>query len=243
MYRLPAEHVLKLWVSGMELHPIEKAITILAAALPEKTPDELAKMPLGQRNRYLMALREAHFGKQLQCLVDCNHCHDSLEFSLDMTLLYPDTDKPVYQQTMSIGDYYITFRPLNSFDLAAALKQSDQNLVQRFLVQACLLEVSYRNKILAHSAFPDHLIEPLAEQIKAADPLAEILLPFNCPICKQRSEVLFDIAAYLWDELIAELKQALQEVHVLASTYGWSESDILAMSAKHRQFYLHAIRT
>ncbi len=53
--------------------------------------------------------------------------------------------------------------------------------------------------------------------------------------------VAFDIVSFLWNELNAWAIRTLREVHILASAYGWSETDILAMSPWRRQFYLEVL--
>jgi len=56
-----------------------------------------------------------------------------------------------------------------------------------------------------------------------------------------RFDAGFDIGSFLWAELDAWAARILGEVHELASVYGWSEHDILEMSAVRRQAYLHLI--
>ena len=48
----------------------------------------------------------------------------------------------------------------------------------------------------------------------------------------------FDIGAFFWSEIDAWAGRILQQVHVLASAYGWSERDVLALSPVRRQLYL-----
>ncbi len=242
MYRLSTAAVLKLWEQYAAQPPLERALAILAAALPKLSYSELAELSIGQRNRHLMELRQAHFGKQLQCLVDCSHCHDSLEFSMDISQLHQGAAEVIQLQTMALADYLLTFRPLNSYDLAAAAQYTELVQAQQQLVQCCLVEVKYQGQSQTDIELPASVVEALAQEIKLCDPLAELMIPINCPSCQQRSEVLFDIAAFVWEELMTELKQVLHEVHELASVYGWSEADILAMSTTHRQFYLQKVR-
>jgi hypothetical protein len=47
-----------------------------------------------------------------------------------------------------------------------------------------------------------------------------------------------DTAALLWDEITARAGALLHEVHRLASAYGWSEAQILALSPARRARYL-----
>ena len=71
-----------------------------------------------------------------------------------------------------------------------------------------------------------------------ADPQADVQLALVCPACGHTWQATFEIVSFLWAELSAWAERTLADVHALASTYGWREADILAMSARRRQRYL-----
>ena len=75
-----------------------------------------------------------------------------------------------------------------------------------------------------------------------ADPQASVRLALTCPACAHGSERPFDVVAYLWIEVDAWARRTLAEVHALAAAYGWSEREILALSARRRQLYLELVR-
>jgi hypothetical protein len=74
-----------------------------------------------------------------------------------------------------------------------------------------------------------------------ADPMADIHLALNCPSCEHKWMAPFDIVAFLWREISAAARRLLREVHTLASAYGWTESEILALSPVRRRAYLEMI--
>jgi hypothetical protein len=45
----------------------------------------------------------------------------------------------------------------------------------------------------------------------------------------------------VWRELDEWAERTLHEIHVIASNYGWSESEILELSARRRQTYVEMI--
>jgi hypothetical protein len=49
------------------------------------------------------------------------------------------------------------------------------------------------------------------------------------------------IASYLWGEIDDWARRVLRDIHVLASAYGWRESDILDMNARRRETYLQML--
>jgi hypothetical protein len=66
-------------------------------------------------------------------------------------------------------------------------------------------------------------------------------MAMDCPACGHQWRALFDVAAFLWREIDAWAKRSLNEVHALASAYGWSQRDILSMSASRRRRYVSMI--
>jgi hypothetical protein len=87
----------------------------------------------------------------------------------------------------------------------------------------------------------DQLGGAMTDTVEAVDPQAEVELVCVCPACALQWSAPFDIVDYLWRELEAWVKQLLREVHILASRYGWSERDLLALSPWRRRYYLGLI--
>ena len=71
---------------------------------------------------------------------------------------------------------------------------------------------------------------------------AALLVSLACTACGEKWEVAFDPSSFLAEELGAEARRAMAEVASLARAYGWSEREILAMSAARRQGYLELAR-
>jgi hypothetical protein len=92
---------------------------------------------------------------------------------------------------------------------------------------------------------PDAVLRALetamADTVAAADPQAEIELALTCPACGLLWRTPFDVVNFLWQEIDAWAASLLGEVHILASNYGWSERDILALSPLRRAYYLDLI--
>jgi hypothetical protein len=45
----------------------------------------------------------------------------------------------------------------------------------------------------------------------------------------------------VWRELDDWAQRTLREIHVIAGAYGWSEDEILQLSARRRQMYVEMI--
>jgi hypothetical protein len=85
---------------------------------------------------------------------------------------------------------------------------------------------------------PPVLRERAAAALAAADPCADIRLRVHCPECGHAAQAELDIGSCLWAELDAWARATLLDVHLLASTYGWTEPDVLALSPVRRRYYL-----
>jgi hypothetical protein len=119
----------------------------------------------------------------------------------------------------------------NSLDLRAASDCSDVTEARMLLLNRCLLD----NRA---EGLPEPLLTELADRLSRKDPFADVTLALQCVACGHSWRVIFDIATFLWNEIDALARRLMLEVLALARAFGWSESDILAMSAVRRQFYL-----
>ena len=243
MRPLSAYDVLRVWEVGEDRHPLDRALALLAAACPELTWDELAALSIGQRDARLLTLRERTSGPRLNGFAECPRCAERLEFDVAVADLRVAEDPDIGEETWELdtGGLTLRFRLPNSRDLAAVLGCQDPTAARNLLVQRCVLEASRDGVPVAASELPADVITGLARRMSECDPQAEVLLDLRCPTCDHRWQALFDIAAFFWAELVVQAKRLLREVHALARAYGWSEADVLDMSARRRQFYLEMV--
>lgn len=265
MRSLSDPDIVRIWDIGQHQHPLDRALTCLAFAFPERSLSTLAQLTLGQRDALLLMLRERTFGPTMESVATCPHCHEQLEFALqardicvmDLTaepmtsLMVADQGNTALASTVQpeihqcqLGDFLVHFRLPTSLDVAAVMTMGQPDIAQQALAQRCLVKVELdqtefgaEEKAKAIAS----LTQQLGPHLAQADPQAEILLDLQCPACGHPWQMMFDIVAYLWAELSNRAKRLLIDVHQLARTYGWSEQDILAMSSTRRQYYLELI--
>ncbi|MGH9588093.1 MAG: hypothetical protein ACRD3F_14160 [Acidobacteriaceae bacterium] len=221
--------LLDLWERGSDLHPIDRGLLALNAALPGEPYSALAEWPLGQRNAALAALRHACFGPVFEGWIACPECKEHLEFSLDTENFRQAA--PGADTRIEIGGRI--FRLPNSRDLAAIAGDHDVETAALSLLRQCCLEggdVSLND------------LDNVGDRLATADPLAESLIELTCAGCGHRWEEPLDISAWLWAEIDARAHHLLAEVHTLATAYGWSEQQILSLSAQRRALYLEMVQ-
>lgn len=243
MRPLSASDMLRLWEIGQSQHPLDRALTLLAVACPEKSQAELAALEIGRRDAYLLTLRELTLGSQLDSFAECPQCRERLEFSLkvaDIRQIDPDVPfPPSWQRTVEGVD--VQFRSLNSLDLAAMMTRGATNPDPTDLLRRCFIQASREGKSVQPDDLTAETIAHLKTELLETDPQAEILIDLSCPACHHEWQILFDIVEFFWIELTAQAKRLLRDIHVLARAYGWREADILAMSPLRRTYYLNLV--
>ena len=250
MRALSASDILYVWDAGQQKHPIDRALLLLALALPAFSPALLSSLTIGQRNRQLLLLRQKTLGASATCFAQCPHCGEKLEFALDLETMSPTEVEAFIEpgelsehiHTLSVDAFTLSFRIPTSADLASIIRAIDAQEGSHLLIERCLVQATQDDQPITIENLPEEVLQALSEAVIEQDPLAEIECAMVCPECQQSWTTLFDIVSFFWTELDALAKRLMRDVHVIASAYGWRESDILALNAARRQFYLELIR-
>jgi hypothetical protein len=240
---LAGRDLLNLWEQGERLHPIDRAMALVAAAFPEFAWGELVALSIGQRDKLLLELREGLFGPRMEVFVECPRCQQQLEFALstmDLRAMSPAKSPPP-EATLTIGEVEVLYRLPNSADMAAIAAHSEANAARADLLRRCILEARRGQEEIPIEALPESAVQILGAEMEAKDPLAELRMELSCPECKHTWSALLDIVQFLWIEISVQVRRLLHEVHLLARHYGWRETDILAMSSRRRLLYLEMV--
>ncbi|MGA2350004.1 MAG: hypothetical protein ABSF70_06180 [Terracidiphilus sp.] len=229
---------LALWESGQELHPIDQGLLAVQAAFPETRDESVADWPLGRRNRALAELYCATFGTKLSGWTSCRQCGEKLEFAADGKAMAQTTlDDPA--AVVSVRG--LSFRLPTSRDLARVAVECEERDAAAQLLNLCRVPQEAAEVDAGSMGWSEEELELIGSRLAQADPLAEILLDFQCPVCEESFEESLDLASFFWSELEGRARRLLLDVHTLASAYGWSEAEILALSARRRNFYLKQV--
>jgi hypothetical protein len=144
---------------------------------------------------------------------------------------------------LSTARYWIRFRLPNSSDLLAVEREcANPDQAVRVLLERCVVEAREGGAPLPPGRMAPPAVELVEAAMQANDPQADIQLSLSCPVCELGWQETFDIAGHLWEELDDWACRFLRDVHLLASTYGWCEADILAVNPRRRRAYLDLIR-
>ncbi|MFG2226852.1 hypothetical protein [Streptomyces sp. NPDC048644] len=252
----PAE-LLATWEAGLDRDAAGRALLLHRAARPETGTDALLAVPVGRRAADLFGLRRALFGERMQVRVECGGCAEAMEFDLDAAQFAAPAagaaadggaaDGGVLR--VADGGWVVDFRLPTVADLAAVSRAlagpgaaPGPPDPQQLLLARCTVSATRDGAPLPADelpgALPDTVRRLLAEAAERADPAAEITLSIACPECGEATPAELDIADHLWTELDAWARDVLLDVHLLATAYGWSEPEILALSPQRRRYYL-----
>lgn len=239
--RISAAKLLQVWERGQLQAPVEKALTLLAAAYPDATRESLATLSIGDRDTGLLSLREQLFGAQLSSLTDCPACGEQLELNFNVADIRASSTSPDTPLYLTHSGYELELRRPNSLDLLQVTECSTIAAMRARLFELCVVRVSRGGQVESSTGLPGEIVDLAIERIGESDPQADVEIDLNCPECRHAWQTGFDIVSYLWSELQSWAMHILREVHLLASSYGWRESDILSMSPQRRRGYLEIL--
>jgi hypothetical protein len=235
--------IVRVWEYGYAASPIRRALALITAATDRNPRDETQFLSLtpGERDAKLFSVRRHTFGSALECIVACPSCGESLEFRTEIAALVPDVENEYIPDrqpiTLTDAGYSVTVRPPTIGDLEEQASLGEESIIER-----CVLHADHDGQPIAPDEIPAPLVAAIDAHLSVADPAAIAELNIVCPACAHSWAQIFDIAAFLWAEIAARAARIVREVHVLAREYGWSESEILALSAPRRMRYLELVR-
>jgi len=244
MRSIYASDLLDIWELGQTQNPVQRGLLLLSACWPEKRPEDLARLPIGERDAKLLCLREELFGPNLSGLARCPHCSQCIEtsFKINEIRAIPATSAAEDPRMILLrrDGYELDLRLPNSKDLMA-ISGIDHTRAMQALIESCIAKATHEGIEISAEALPENVLEAVAHKMVEEDPQAHVDLDLTCPECGHRWQVPFDILSFLWTELDAWAYRTIQDVHSLASAYGWSEAEILAMSSQKREAYLELV--
>jgi hypothetical protein len=238
---LSAADLLGAWERGLEHPPFLKALTILSAAYPAARFDDILDLSIGRRDFMLFELRNEIFGPRMVCQFSCPGCNDLMELELhSKELIFEPRIEPDGLLRFSDQGYCIDFRLPSSRDLLES-DRKDPDTLRLNLLKRCILRADNGSEQICIKDIPDGVLAAIEERMSEADPQADIQIAMRCPSCNEQVQGLFDIVSFFWMEIDAWANHLLEQVNILASSYGWSEKEILGLSPLRRQIYLRLV--
>lgn len=230
MQPLAGAELLALWERGLARHALDRSALLAAAARPDWPADTVVDRPLGAVNTSLLRLRTASFGPRIDGHVDCPRCGQRLAFALDtQVLLRGAAEDDAAPRAAEVAG--LRLRAPSLRDLAAVAAEADAARAARALLARCTLAGDA-------ATLDDEAVDRVEAALEALDPQADLALALQCTDCGHTGQAQLDPGTLLWDELETRAQALLAEVHHLASAYGWTEAQVLALGPARRARYL-----
>lgn len=203
----------------------------------------VGRLSLGQCDSVLMDLRARVFGVQVSSVANCPACGDLMEVSFDL----PDVRSrppgdPTSAVPVELDGYSLRVRPPCLNDLLWLEQLNPDADLRSALIARCIIEASHSGQQLETTGVPEAVATCVSRALAEADPQADVRLELTCVACGHIWTVLFDIVSFFWQELENWVWHMSRDVDALATRYGWSEGEILAMSPDRRALYLEVMR-
>ena len=231
MRPLAGESLLAAWERGAPEHDLDRALTMIATALPDADRELLGALPIAERNALLLRLHELTFGPLLSVFGVCAACGAQFEFAVPTAGLAGQS--PVGQVAWREKGRHYRLRAVTTDDLLATLSVPETGAAADLLLARCLEVSPAAGQRRASAATLQSF-----EQLNAA---SELSCSVDCPGCSSRELLDLDMARFLWKEVRNAARRLLGEIHRLASAYGWSERAIAEMSPGRRAAYLEML--
>ena len=234
-----APALLEAWERGRAFSVPWRGVALLSVILPGISPETLAALRPGERDRHLLALRTRAFGPRAELVADCPACGTRVQFQ--GTLTPPETAGVVAPEgTVEVLEdgYRVTVGPLTVADLSNAVATGEPGAARRLLLERSVIDAEGEGGKVSADALPETVVAAVEAALVAMDPPAVPEINLTCPDCATRWAAVLDVAALLWEEVEVWARRILGEVDALARAYGWREVDILALTPWRRRAYL-----
>ena len=192
------------------------------------------RQPAGQRIAALLTVvARTEPGRDMSFTAVCGleTCGQEFEFAVSLDELLDSTlaATPPASASRVVDGRTMTIRPATGADLRnlRASSPADRDGAVRMLLDALVVEgqVNVSN---------ERIIGDIAAEL---DPLVDFAAACACPACGEPVEVPIDLEAHAIHRLAIRQREILEDVHVLASRYGWTEPTVLSLPRRRRRQY------
>jgi hypothetical protein len=220
--------LLSVWNMGAGQSPHRRMGNLLASLFPALV---LEQDTLGQRNRRLLQLHSGLFDRSIEARVACPECGTQNEFAIprkDM-LAAPIADADAVA-VISAGGKTASFRQPRMADISIAAQDDDPKAA---LVRLCSID--------GVTELSDREARALAAHYETLDPLSNIIISTPCVQCGATISATVELADFVTKDVERLADSLLRDIDCIASAYGWTEAEILALPADRRMRYVSMI--
>jgi hypothetical protein len=234
--------LIEVWDRGRGGSSGYRGLLLAKLAYPSLATESIGERSVGWRDYWLYDLRRRLFGPEIRSDAHCPGCGAGVEVALDIASL--GLVEPAAQAEVGVvlDQTRLRFRLPSVADLVSLpITSTTQNSSElcRWLVERCLLDDAV--DVGDSSWWDEDALSVVSAAMADADPIAEVLLRLACAECDNLWKEPLDILQYLWLEIELTVLSIIGDVITLASAFGWTEHDVLALSPARRHLYVEQV--
>lgn len=221
--------------------PVATIVTLasrLTTDLAGQTPD-WAELPAADVGAVALTIRQAWLGDRISTDARCpgRDCGELMDITFSISSYiahhrprrFPGVRDGRGDGWVELSGTSVAFRLPTIDDLQVAATAGDPEL--------CL-----RERCVRPAAVPAAVAHRISRAMTALAPSLTGAITAQCPACGGSGALRFDPVTYSLTELRDAASGLYEEVHLLASAFCWTESDILALPRGRRVRYAELIR-
>ncbi len=232
---------------GGGAEPMPRRVTSVLSAILEHLGDEVPTLArvhdlcVGDR-QFLVRQLGCHMGVAAAWSTSrCTGCGNAFDVFIDSSALpVAEAGEDFPFATADLDPGRCRFRVPTGADQEAITMIDDDDLAARILIRRCFVSLEGADELTAGGLIED-LADEDFEQIETAlervAPEVTIRVETRCPDCGAANQV----AADPYDCLTRAGDELFDDVHTLATTYHWSEVQILSLPRERRWRYLRLV--
>lgn len=231
--------LLEAWEHGRGLPPSDRCLALLAAGEQSASIDDVARLPVGERDARLLELREWAFGRSMRGAASCPACGAELELPVDVAQIRAGSElPPAEEQALEVDGCRIRYRLPDSDDLREAAQASTVGQARAVLLRRCLLEAKRGEAEIDPTALPEAAVGRVEAAMAEREAHTDMRFALSCPDCGHDWEAELDVGVFLWGEIDQWARRMLVDVATLAAAFGWSEDEVVRLGPARREAYL-----
>jgi hypothetical protein len=237
-----AAGALDLWEAGLTLMPAARAVVLLEAAGHTDT----TSWSVGKRDQALLQ-SYCSAGGSLAAVTECPTCGTTLDVLLDsqeltsQAMLNVSGPDPA-EIAVDVDGYHVVAGVPTAGDLERLDPHASPDELAARLLGLCIVDATRHGVAVDSARLPADVVAAVEDALDDADPAADIRFTLSCLECGTEWTEPLDPVRFAWMAVEDDARRLATDVLALAHAYGWSEQEILALSAFRRHLYLSAVR-
>ena len=215
---------------------------LLQSCIAHAEVDDVWQWTLARRLQTLIELTIATRGDKLELEVTCQnpHCREVIELPIQLSWFRNQANAEPIECRVS-EDRVLGLRLPTAQDQINWLTQDDLDDWVLRCAQDLITSVNQQTPAEDFKLQPAWL-ESIEQTLEQHDELMTLELETECAACGHSFSLALDLEQQLLALLQQQQQRLLRQIHTLAASYHWNESEIMALSAARRQHYLDLLQ-